>query len=87
MSKLQEQWAAEVLSYQSSGKSQMRYARERGISTAQLYYWVRKLSRNESEPKFVELRASPKVEVAVRKSALEIELSLPGGVVLRMIGT
>ena len=82
----QSYWEQEVLGCQTSGKSQMSYARERGISYHKLIYWSKKLSRNESEPKFVELKAVTKVAEIIRKSELEIELSLPGGVILRMSG-
>jgi len=82
MSKLQDGWLSQVKAYQESGKGQKEFASERGISPSQLNYWIRKFE--ESEPKFIELKTGPKVKEAIRRAELEIELSLPGGVVLRM---
>ena len=86
MKVLKEDWSREVSDCINSGKSYMRYAREREINYNQLLYWIKKLEINES--KFVELKPA-KESTAVAKSPvdrLELELSLPGGVVLRMRG-
>ena len=90
MNKLQEEMQAEVLAFQNSGKSQVAYAKERGISWSKLNYWVKKFVQNEDvtkleEPKFVELSLQSKsAPELIQKQNLEIELTLPGGVSLRM---
>lgn len=85
MSGLRARWGVEVEEYHKSGKGQKEYARERGISASQLNYWISKLASKES--KFVELKAPAKESVKmVNEDSLEIELSLPGGIVLRLRG-
>jgi hypothetical protein len=85
MSESRAYWEQEVLACQSSGKSQMSYARERGISYHKLIYWTRKLQPKES--KFIELKPVSRGPAEVVASVgMELELLLPGGVVLRMRG-
>ena len=85
MKVLKEDWSREVSDCINSGKSYMRYAREREINYNQLLYWIKKLEIKES--KFVELKPA-KESVPAKSSSdyRELELSLPGGVVLRMRG-
>jgi len=85
MSESRAYWEQEVLGSQNSGKSQMSYARERGISYHKLIYWSKKLEKIES--KFIELKPVRKGPAEVVSSVgMELELLLPGGVVLRMRG-
>jgi transposase-like protein len=84
MSELRERWEREVSEYRKSGKRQIDYARERGISASQLNYWLRRLG--EEKPGFVELYPEGVSKRGNVQSSIELELSLPGGVLLRMRG-
>lgn len=82
--------------WKESGLSVRDYAQEKGISKSKLAYWIRKLETGEKVetpfPAFIEVSSvSSQVESPVREKAqapgkLQIELTFPSGLCLKIFG-
>ena len=73
----------------SSGMSIHRFARERGIDADRLYRWRRRLRRERSARAESRPAAAPRfAEVTIRPSGpvATVEIDLPGGVAVRVVG-
>ena len=81
-----EQWQALISEQQNSSMNQSEFCRSKGLCLATFYNWKRKLSDapkpvNSKSPEFIEL---PVTSQPYHQQAWDIELELPGNVILRM---
>lgn len=81
-----QQWQAIITEQQKSGMTQSDFCRSKGLGLATFYNWKRKLNSventaTETSPQWVEL---PVVNQPSPQQAWDIELELPGNVILRM---
>ncbi|WP_081870072.1 IS66 family insertion sequence element accessory protein TnpA [Endozoicomonas numazuensis] len=81
-----EQWQKLISEQQSSNMSQTEFCRSKGLCLATFYNWKRKLnapekSTSETNPQWVELTA---ISQPLPTQTWDIELELPGNVILRM---
>jgi hypothetical protein len=81
-----DQWQALISEQQNSNMTQSGFCRSRGLCLATFYNWKRKLNPPENtitdvSPQWVELTA---VDPAASQQTWDIELELPGNVILRM---
>ena len=81
-----EQWQALISEQQDGSLTQAEFCRTKGICLATFSNWKRKLSDNHKlinpeQPDFIEL---PVVSESLTRQTWDIELELPGNVILRM---
>ena len=81
-----EQWQALISEQQDGSLTQAEFCRTKGLSLATFSNWKRKLSGNpkpinQEQPDFIEL---PVVSEPLARQTWDIELELPGNVILRM---
>jgi len=74
-----EDWERLVSEYGASALSRKAFCAERSIAVTSLDYWRKKMTPKEATAGFVELGA-----VDAGASAWDVELSLGGGMVLRL---
>ena len=81
-----EQWQRLIEEQQNSSMTQSDFCLSKGLNLAIFYNWKRKLSASENtttetRPQWIEL---PTASQHSRQQAWDIELELPGNVILRM---
>ena len=81
-----EQWQNLISEQQSSTMNQSEFCRSKGLCLATFYNWKRKLSPaekavTEAPPQWLEL---PVADQLPPRQTWDIELELPGNVILRM---
>ena len=81
-----QQWQDLISEQQSSTMNQSEFCRSKGLCPATFYNWKRKLNSNkqntaETSPQWVEL---PVVGQPALQQTWDIELQLPGNIILRM---
>ena len=81
-----EQWQALITEQQNSAMTQSAFCRSKALCLATFYNWKRKLHSAESSaidaaPQWVEL---PVIDPSAPQQTWDIELELPGNVILRM---
>ena len=81
-----EQWQALILEQQNSAMTRTKFCRAKGLCLATFYNWKRKLNPPEqaasnANPQWVEL---PVVDQPATQQTWDIELELPGNIILRM---
>ena len=80
------QWQALITEQQNSSATQAEFCRSKGLCLATFYNWKKKLGNNDKPadrkaPEFIEL---PVTSEPLSRQAWDIELELPGNVILRM---
>ena len=76
------EWRGIIKSFQKSGLSQAEFCKQHGLRRPTLTHWLRRLGeQTPARGEFVELDREGTEEPRPRRC--ELELSLPGGVILR----
>ena len=73
-------WSKRLAAWRSSGESAMAFCRARGLPYSQFVYWQRRSSAKALVPVVIEAGALP----TPAPSGMEVELSLPSGIRLRV---
>ncbi|MGI9278346.1 MAG: IS66 family insertion sequence element accessory protein TnpA [Endozoicomonas sp.] len=76
-----KQWQALIYEQQNSSVSQSEFCRSKGLCLATFYNWKRKLNPTENS---ITEASSQWIELPAPQQTWDIELELPGNIILRM---
>jgi hypothetical protein len=81
-----QQWQKLITDWQHSGQSVAEFCKEQHLTLSNFYLWRKRLDTAVPEttlPPWIALSSSPAMDT-VNDNDWQLELSLPGGVILRM---